>query len=213
MAIRSVSFDDDSEDDLCVFSGDDLVVTHVDGPDLDWEEVAERSALDERRGLVIAQVAVLEELIDELILYLIDPPDPRRYRCDLNQKTIRPRIDQLERILGDRGLLDRATSCLFSGLRSVVDRRNELAHGTLYRRPLQIVPINELGQHDIDLEWRIYSRRYQSSRRITMSGLRSDLYEAIGQFMELLKWGDQLVERVPYPRHFRDMIYLGTPAP
>lgn len=97
MAIRSLSFDDDSEDDLCVFSGDDLVITHADGPDLDWREVAERSALDERRGLVIAQVAVLEDLIDEFILYLVDPADPEDYQRSLDKKTIGPRINILEK--------------------------------------------------------------------------------------------------------------------
>ena len=105
MAIHSVSFDDDAEDDLCVFSGYDLVLTHVDGPDLDWEEVAERSALDERRGLVIAQVAVLEELIDEFILYLVDPADPEGYQRNLDKETISPRINKLERILGDLAFL------------------------------------------------------------------------------------------------------------
>jgi hypothetical protein len=213
MAIRSVSFDDDSEDDLCVFSGDDLVVTHVDGPDLDWEEVAERSALDERRGLVIAQVAVLEEVIDELILYLVDPADPEGYQRGLDRKTIGPRIDELEQILVDLALLNEAISCLLSGLRSVVQRRNELAHGTLYRRSLQTVPIEEFGQRDVDLEWRIRSRRDRSSQRITMSELRNDLYEAVGSFMELLKLGDQLLQSAPRPRHFRGTRYLADPAP
>lgn len=106
MAIRSVSFDDDSEADLCVFSGYDLMITHFDGPDLDWEEVAERSALDERRGLVIAQVAVLEDLIDEFILYLVDPRDPEGYQLSLDKKTIGPRIDILEQVLGDQDLMD-----------------------------------------------------------------------------------------------------------
>ncbi len=69
MPILSLSFDDDSEEPLFVFSGEDLLMAHIDEVDLDWEEVAERSILDERRGLVITQVAVLEELIDEFILY------------------------------------------------------------------------------------------------------------------------------------------------
>jgi hypothetical protein len=47
----------------------------MDQAGLDWEEVTQRSLLDERRGLVITQVAVLEELIDQLILYVVDSAD------------------------------------------------------------------------------------------------------------------------------------------
>jgi hypothetical protein len=53
-----VSFDNDSNEQLSVFSGNDLLITQYDVSDLDWPEVAERSALDERRGLVITRVAV-----------------------------------------------------------------------------------------------------------------------------------------------------------
>lgn len=182
-----------------MFSGDDLVITHADGPDLDWREVAERSALDERRGLVIAQVAVLEDLIDEFILYLVDPTDPEDYQRGLDEQTIGPRIKMLKKILGDRALLDETASRLLSDLRSVVNRRNELAHGTLYLQPVQFV----LGQREVDLEWKMRSRRYRSSRRITMSELRNDLYKAIGCFTELLKWSDHLLQLAPHPRHFR----------
>lgn len=50
MAAWSVSFDDDSDEDLSVFSGNDLLTAHYDVADLDWREVAERSALDGRRA-------------------------------------------------------------------------------------------------------------------------------------------------------------------
>lgn len=105
----------------------------------------------------------------------------------------------MKKILGDLALLDETASRLLSDLRSVVDRRNELAHGTLYLKPLQFV----LGQRDVDLGWKIRSRRDLSSRRITMSELRNDLYEAIGCFTELLKWSDHLLQLAPHPRHFR----------
>lgn len=39
MPIRSFSFDDDDNDDLHVFSGQDLLTTHYDIADLDWQEV------------------------------------------------------------------------------------------------------------------------------------------------------------------------------
>jgi hypothetical protein len=51
MPIRSLSFDDPSDDDLVVFSGHDLMLSRYDHMDLDWQEVAERTAIDERRGL------------------------------------------------------------------------------------------------------------------------------------------------------------------
>jgi hypothetical protein len=50
MTRASVSFDDEDGEELYVFSGGDLLMTHYDAADLDWEEVAERAALDERRG-------------------------------------------------------------------------------------------------------------------------------------------------------------------
>ena len=106
MPILSLSFDDDSEEPLFVFSDEDLLMAHIDEVDLDWEEVAERSILDERRGLVITQVAVLEELIDEFILYVTDPADPEGCKRRLDRKTIGPRIDELEKALRERDLLD-----------------------------------------------------------------------------------------------------------
>ncbi len=158
MAIRSLSFDDDpDDDDLCVFSGQDLLMAHMDEVDLDWEEVAERSILDERRGLVITQVAVLEELIDEFILYVVDPADPEDYQRRLDCKTIGPRIDELKKALKNRDLLDAAGAELLADLRAIVNIRNELAHGTIYRTLLYVVPIQEIRTRDLELEWRIYS--------------------------------------------------------
>jgi hypothetical protein len=212
MQIRSVSFDDDSNEDLCVFSGDDLQVSHMDLYDLDWEEVAERSILDQRRGLVITQVAVLEDLIDEFILYLVDPPDPANYQRSLDHRTIGPRIDELEQTLSRLNVLDDVGAILLADLRSLVNRRNELTHGTIYRRMVHIVPIRELAERGVDLEWQIFDRRSRTSRRITTSQLREDLHQAIGCFMSLLKWSDRVVQRAPRPRYFRDGVYLATPA-
>ena len=94
MTVRLASFDDDDESELYVFSGNDLLLSHYDVADLDWEEVAERSVIDERRGLVIAQVAVLEDLIDEFIVCLGDPPRRRRnWGGNRRTKTIEPRLD------------------------------------------------------------------------------------------------------------------------
>src|SRR3990172_7571809 len=99
MAAWSVSSDDDNDEELSVFSGDDLLIAHHDVADLDWREGAERSALDQRRGLVITQGAVLEDLIDEFILYLADPIDVDEYQAELDRLTIGPRLDRLEKLL------------------------------------------------------------------------------------------------------------------
>lgn len=92
MALRSLTFDDDDERELHVFSGPDLPSTHHDLHDLDWQEIAERSMIDERRSLVIAQVAALEELIDEFILYLKDPADIEELRHRLGGMMVGARL-------------------------------------------------------------------------------------------------------------------------
>jgi len=211
VAIRSLSFDDDSDEDMCVFSGEDLLTAHLDQMDLDWGEVAERSALDERRGLVITQVAVVEELIDQFILYVADPADPEDYKRRLDRKTIGPRLDELEVALAERGLLDAAGAALLADLRSLVQIRNELTHGTIYRTLLYVVPIREFATRDLELEWSIYSRRSRTSRRLTTSGLRRNLEEAIGCFTALLQWGEGLAQRAPRPRNFLEPTYFTAP--
>jgi hypothetical protein len=213
MAIRSVSFDDDSDEPLDSFSGLDLLLAHMDEVDLDWEEVAERSFLDSRRGLVITQVAVLEELIDEFILYVADPADPEEFQRGLDRRTIGPRLDELEQALGRRGLLDADGASLLADLRALASKRNELAHGVIFRTMVHVVPIKETATRDIELEWRIYSRRTRISRRITMSELRDDLHEAVGCFMALLKWGEGLVRRAEPPRNVQDFTYLAVQQP
>lgn len=211
LVIHSVSFDDDSDEELCVFSGSDLLISHYHMADLDWGEVAERSMLDDRRGLVIAQVAVVEDLVDELILYLVDPEDVSGHQAGLDRQTIGPRLDQLGRLLISGGLLDDHAHTLLTDLRAIVDRRNELAHGTLHWQPVgNPKPLRDLT--DIELEWVIRSRRSHSVRRITMSGLRQNLYEAIAAFSSMLQFAEALVEVAPRPRHFRGGRYLGSPA-
>jgi hypothetical protein len=79
--IEELSFDDEVDEDLYVFSGSDFLTSHYDKADLDWAEVASRTAIDERRGLVITQAVVIEDVIDEFILYLADPPNAKQYRA------------------------------------------------------------------------------------------------------------------------------------
>jgi hypothetical protein len=86
MAAWSVSIDDDNDEELSVFSGYDLLISHYDFADLDCREVAERSALDQRRGLVITQADVLEDLIDEFILYLADPHKALRSEASVERR-------------------------------------------------------------------------------------------------------------------------------
>ncbi len=210
MSHCSLSFDDDSDDELCVFSGDDLVIAHYDQVDLDWHEVAERSAIDERRGLVITQVAVLEELIDEFIMYLADPVDADAYQTKLDRLTIGPRIDRLDRLLSQVGLRQDAAAML-QDLRDVVARRNTLAHGTIHCRPAEPVqPGSWLA--GLQIEWVITSRRWRSFERISMAGLRQDLYDAIGSFSSMLQYAERFVETAPPPRNFGGGRFLGTPG-
>lgn len=212
MAVRSLSFDDDSDEELHVFSGNDLLIAHYDAADLDWHEVAERSAIDERRGLVITQVAVLEDLVDEFILYLADPVDSDEYQAELDRVTIGPRLDRLGNLLLDAGILDANAHAVLGAVRRVVARRNELAHGTIHCRPVERVQAGT-WLDGIELEWIITSRRSRTLERVTMAGLRHDLYDAIGCFSSLLQYAEWFVQTAPAPRHFRGGRYLGTPSP
>jgi hypothetical protein len=159
MTVRSLSFDDEDDAEMCVFSGYDLLISHHDIADLDWGEVAERAAIDERRGLVIAQVAVLEDLIDEFLIYLADPPDAEAYQRKLDAQTIGPRLELLETKLKQAGLLDQQATERITELRVVVGRRNQLAHGTIYCRPVRVVPIKDLVHKNLELEWVLVDRR------------------------------------------------------
>jgi hypothetical protein len=208
-----VSFDDDSEEDLFVFSGNDLLISHYDVADLDWLEVAERSLIDERRGLVIMQVAVLEDLVDEFILYLADPDDLDAFRTQLSRRTIGPRLDMLESYLDGADLLDREAGQHLSELRLIVDRRNRLAHGTIRCRPTGLVQIQDLGLHDVELEWVLVDRRSGETERISMAALRQELLEAVGAFSALLAYAEAFVRRALGPTNYLGGQYLGVPTP
>lgn len=211
MAVLSVSFDDNSDEDLWVFSGSDLLISHYDVVDLDWQEVGERSAVDERRGLVITQVAVLDDLLDELILYLADPVDEVTYRAGLVRLTIGPRLDRFEVLVRAAGVLDAEGEEVIAELRRVVWRRNRLAHGTIACRPVGPVQLGVPAQ-DIELEWVLYDRRSGATERITMAGLRQDVYDAIGAFTGLLGFTESLVRLAPVPHNFGGGRYLAVPT-
>ncbi|MCZ7525597.1 MAG: hypothetical protein M5U14_03930 [Acidimicrobiia bacterium] len=211
MAVSSVSFDDDSDEDLCVFSGSDLLISHYDVADLDWQEVAERSAVDERRGLVITQVAVFDDLVDEFILYLADPVDEAMYRADLDRLTIGPRLDRLESIARTAGILDVEAEGILAELRRVVRRRNNLAHGTISCRPVRPVQPGS-WIHTIEFEWVLSDRRSGATERITMAGLRQDVCDAIGAFTGLLAYAEKFVRVAAAPRNFAGGMYLAAPT-
>lgn len=213
MTVRSLSFDDDSDEDLCVFSGNDLLVSHYDIADLDWEEVAERSLIDERRGLVVTQVAVLEDLVDDFILYLEDPHDSQEFRKQLGRTTIGPRLDMLENRLRRTGLLDHQAAEHLAELREIVERRNRLAHGTVHRRPTHVVPIKELGLRGVELEWVLVDRRSGETERISMAALRQDVIEATAAFSSMLAYAESFVEQAPAPTNDPGCVYLGLPTP
>jgi hypothetical protein len=212
MPVRSISFDDESSEELNVFSGTDLVISHYDVADLDWSEVTERTLIDERRGLVIAQVVVLEDFLDEFILYLADPADITEYQRQLDRQTIGPRIMLFERLLRDAEILDQPATELITDLRAVVARRNTLAHGTLHCRPLRIVPIKELSGADVELEWILTNRRSRQSERVSMARLRKDVHDAIATFAGMLDYAEFFLEIAPSPQHFRGGSYLGIPT-
>jgi hypothetical protein len=212
MAQASISFDDEDNERLYVFSGDDLLTSHYNVGDLDWEEVAERAALDQRRGLVITQVAILEDLIDEFIHYLADPADPEAYQEDLDKRTIGPRLDRLEKLFRKAGMRDQHVAALVDEVRRVVALRNELAHGTLHRRAVEPVEPGSWVE-GIPMEWIITSRRSKAVDRITMRRLRQDLYDAIGCFRAMLLYAERFVEFAPRPTTFRAGRYLGAPTP
>lgn len=66
MVTGSLTFDDEANEDLHVFSVSALLTSHHDIADLDWEQVAERTVIDERRGLAITPAVVVEGVIDDL---------------------------------------------------------------------------------------------------------------------------------------------------
>jgi hypothetical protein len=212
MTITSISFDDDSDEPLQVFSGNDLLINHYGEIDIDWHEVAERTALDERRGLIVLQVGVIEDLLDELIQYLEDPDDPESLQAELEKQTIGPRIERFQSLLQSIGLLDPGAQSRITELRRVVRRRNVLAHGTLALRPVggwNRLPVPS----ELELEWLVCDRRTHIRERITTRGLRDDLYDAIGLFTRLLEFAEMLVQLVPAPVNFRGGHYLAAPSP
>lgn len=209
MPFVSLTFDDDDETSLDVFSGEDLLTAHYDQVDLDWEEVAERSIIDERRGLVITQVGVLDDVLDEYILYMADPVDVAAYRRKLDSITTGPRLDRFEHLM--RGLEIRIAGMaqLVTDLRTVIAVRNRLTHGTIYRRPTRMVPIADWPKSTIELEWVLLDRRDRTTQRVSMAGLRQTLNEAQGCVMGLLDLAERFVEIAPRPRHFPGGAYLG----
>jgi hypothetical protein len=213
MSVRSLAFDDDEDDDLHVFSGNDLLVAHYDVADLDWREVAERAAIDERRGLVIAQVAVLEDLIDEFLMYLEDPVDPPAFQDRLDGMTIGPRLEMLESLLDRSDLLGPAAAERIADLRAVASRRNQLAHGTIDCQLARIPPVSELSHQDIEVEWILVDRRTRTREPITMSRLRRDLEDAIGAFTAMLSYAEEFVVSAPVPEHFVQGAYLAARTP
>ncbi len=209
MSVNSVSFDDPDDGDLFVFSGDDMLIAHYDLIDLDWQEVAERSMLDARRGLVITQVVVLEDLLDEFILYLADSADQVTFMARLDREMTGQRLKRFRLSLEKADLLDDRAFGLVEDLSKVVRRRNELAHGTIHIRPVGRHRVVPLGG-DVDLEWVITSRRSDETKRITMRMLREDLEKAIGVFTALLGYAEWFVEHAPQPVHFSGGRYLSV---
>ena len=157
-----------------MFSGDDLLVSDDDVADLDWAESEEQSVIDPRRGLVAAQVAFLKALVDEFILYLDDPHDTESCGATSARKTTGPRGSRCSRCsradsrpvgLDDQAI-DHLNGCGGGTLQPP-------AHGTIDARPTRIVPIRDLPDADLELEWVLIVRRTGETERISMAGLET----------------------------------------
>jgi hypothetical protein len=136
----------------------------------------------------------------------------RHFQAGLDTCTIGPRLDRLEKLLRRAGLRDHHVAGVFDEIRRVVARRNELAHGTIHRRPVEsVVPGSWVD--GIPLEWIITSRRSKTPERLTMGRLRQDLYDAIGCFTAMLRYAETFVEVAPAPTRFRGGRDLGAPTP
>lgn len=209
---QSGTFDDENIDHLYVFSGHDLLLAHYGHSDLDWQEIAERTEIDERRGLLVCQVAVIEDLIDEFILYLKDPEDAEAFRLHkLARLTIGPRIDMLQDLLETNGLATDKALAHLTDARNIVQRRNTLAHGTIFRHH-QLPSASAATSIAGTSQWMLLDRRSGRTEPISMSDLRESVYEAIGVFTALLSFAELFVETAPWPKHFRGGHYLGTPT-
>ncbi|MGW0505486.1 hypothetical protein [Micromonospora sp. NPDC003241] len=186
--VVEVSFDDDSDEPLNVFSDYDLLLAFHDEVDLDWEEVAERSALDQRRGLVITQSTVLEDLLGDVILRLEEPDDPEARRSELDQWTIGKRLKRVESLMDGSASPEANGTFPRDELWAAIRRRNELAHGNITRVTSDPYPRPDGPGRAMRVEWHLVDRRTRESRLITMAGLREDLYAAIAAYTSLLRW-------------------------
>ncbi|MGW3607915.1 hypothetical protein [Micromonospora sp. NPDC005161] len=186
--VVEVSFDDGSDEPLNVFSDYDLLLSFHDEVDLDWEEIAERSALDQRRGLVITQSIVLEDLLGDVILQLEKPDDPETRRSELDQWMIGKRLHRVESLLASLPSSEANRSFPREELSAVVRRRNELAHGNITRVVGEARPRTGGPGKTQRVEWRLVDRRTCGSQLITMAGLREDVYTALAAYTSLVHW-------------------------
>lgn len=190
--VVEVSFNDNSSEPLHVFSGYDLLLAFHDAADLDWEEVAERGELDERRGLVITQSTVLEDLLSDVIVQLERPNNPETRHRELDQWMIGKRLKHVELLLGNNALPEANSAFPLEELRAAVRRRNELAHGDLMRVVGEASPRSDGPGKTRRIEWHLVDRRSRASRLITAAGLREDLHAAIAAYTNLLRWASNL---------------------
>jgi hypothetical protein len=186
--VVKVSFDDDSDEPLNVFSDYDLLLSFHDEVDLDWEEIAERSVLDQRRGLVITQSTVLEDLLGDVILQLEKPDDPEARRNETDQWMIGKRLNRVESLLASGASPDADRSFPREELWAAIRRRNDLAHGNITRVIDEAYPRPDGSGKTQRVEWHLIDRRTRRSQLITMAGLREDVYAAIAAYTSLLRW-------------------------
>jgi hypothetical protein len=196
-----------------VFTGQDLLISHYDGPDLGWEDVAERTEMESLRGLVVAQATILDDLIDEFLLYLIDPGPQDWYRIEvLRSQPVGRKLDHLRSLLRQYGLADVAARYV-QAASEALSRRDVLAHSPLFRQPTRILPIEDIGSTEYEMVIRRRTKKGDTFEVVTEDSLTNDLYNTQGTFSGLLAFAEIMVERVPVPVHFQGGSYLAAPTP
>jgi len=110
------------------------------------------------------------------------------------------RRQELEKLFRQAGVLDSRAIRLLDQCRAIGERRNTLAHGTISPRLLDVanpdrvvVPIDELRQASLAVEWILTDRRTGAVERLSMMRLREDLEDAQGLVGEMLNYAEYLV--------------------
>ncbi len=193
-----------------VLAGDELLIAHYGASGIDWQQVADRDVVETLRGKVVAQATVLEDLVDEFLLYLRDTPpedldtdaDPTKH-WQLGRK-----VDDLRAALKDCGLAAVAKGPLDQVGRAL-KRRDVLAHSPLMVREGRVVHFGVMPEPEFVVRER--KRGGLKYHRLTEAQLRDDLRSTATAFLALLGMAEVVVQHAPLPKHFRTGAFLAQP--